>query len=84
MSCLEQGGHLAALREVPQQLREEADVGLRVQQVLVAQLLGLLVADGLLEGRCAGAALVHEAVVDHVAHRALQVLHLVGNNSPVE
>jgi len=84
LRCLEQRSHLAALSEVPQKLRKEPNVGLRIQQVLIAQFLRKLVAHSLLEGRRARATLVHQLVIDHVACRALQILHLVGDHTAVE
>jgi len=51
--------HLAALSEVAYHLGEEAYVRLRVEQVLIAKLLGLLVANCLLEDGSAGTSLIH-------------------------
>lgn len=69
--------------EVPHQLHEELNVRHLVKEVLVSQFVWLLVANRL--KICAGAlaVLAHDGVLYHVALFALQVLHLVGDQSTI-
>jgi len=69
--------------EVPDELHEELDVCHLVQEVLVSQFVWLLVADCLQIGTGAVAVLADDGVLHHVALFALQVLHLVGDQSAI-
>ena len=72
------------LGEVTKETSEQFDVRLVIQKVLVSELLGRHVSHCLLEHARAVTALVHQFVVDHVASVALEILHLVGDDSAIE
>ena len=69
--------------EVPDKLHEQLDVDDVVQEVLVLQLLGWEVADGLLVAAGAVAVLRDDGVLDHFALLADEVLHLVLDEASV-
>jgi hypothetical protein len=64
-------------RKVTQQLHEQLDVDQVVQQVLVLQLVGLNVSNGLLVSARALAVPWNYGVLDHLALLANEVLDLV-------
>ena len=69
--------------EVPHKLHEQLDVCHLVKEVLVSQFVWLLVADRLQVGAGAVAVLADDGVLYHLALFALQVLHLVGDQSAI-
>lgn len=70
--------------EVAHQSHEDGDVGHLVQEILILQFVGFDVADSLLVGTSTVAILGHNRVLDHLTLLALQILHLVGNESSVD
>jgi hypothetical protein len=75
---------LVKLGKVSQEPSKQSDVCLIVEKILVSHAIWQLVTLCLGELTSADTSVSHELIVDHLAQAALQVLHLIGNDSSVE
>lgn len=70
--------------KVSYELHEEVDIGHLIQEILVLEDLGLRLANCLHIRAGTLTVSAHDGIFDHIASFALQVLHLVGDQSPID
>ena len=72
------------LCEVSQKSREQLNVSLWIEHVLISQLLRTCLSNCLPKRACAITSFSHQLVANHATGHALQILHLVSDQSAIE